>query len=148
MNQQNPLAAKPNTKQNADHPMMLHARTWNHVRQMHPDDIAHKSDRLDYMLPILGELAGNPKVTSKDVIKAAAQAAADGKAEPNEAVQFISQMPDDPAKLQPWLRGLYEANVSAQIHMKAARIQQAQAAQQAPQAAPVTPTSMTPGEAT
>jgi hypothetical protein len=147
MNQQNPLAAKPQTPK-SEHPMMNHARVWRHVQQMHPDDIAAKTDRLDYMLPILGELARNPKVTSKDVIKAAAQAAADGKAEPNEAVQFISQMPDDPAKLQPWLRNLYETNISAQIHMKAARIQQAQAAQQPTQAAPVTPTSMTPGEAT
>ena len=60
-------------------------------------------------------------------------------------------------RIQGWLKGLYAANLSAQVHMKAALMQQAQGAPQgpqqpgsgqpAPQANPVTPTSMTPGVA-
>ena len=105
---------------------MTHAKAWKHVGGMSPDDVASKSKELDYALPILGALAGNPNVTSKDVIKAAANAAADGAIEPSQAVGLISGMPADPDKIQPWLKGLYAANLSAQVHMKAAMLQQAQ----------------------
>jgi hypothetical protein len=100
---------------------------------MDPSDIPAQIAKLDYILPILGGLATNPKVTAKDVIKAAAKEAADGKVPPSEAIKFITQMPADPDKLSPWLRNIYSANLSAVVHMKAAMIQQAQAAQQAPQ---------------
>lgn len=135
---------------------MGHARVWAHVQQMQPEDISSKSDQLEDVLPILGELAGNPKVTSKMVIKASAQASADGKISPDEAVKFISQMPPDPDKLQPWLRTLYAANLAAQVHMKAAMIKASQPLPQVPQPprsapprpnalTPPPPTSMTPG---
>jgi hypothetical protein len=100
---------------------------------MDPSDIPAQIAKLDYILPILGGLATNPKVTAKDVIKAAAKEAADGKVPPSEAIKFITGMPADPDKLSPWLRNLYSANLSAVVHMKAAMIQQAQTAQQAPQ---------------
>ena len=158
MNDPNPLAIHKGAprQQNTD-PMLMHARMWQHVGQMAPNKLQQTSDRTAYALPILGALAGNPDVTAKDVIKAAAQAAADGKVSPSEAVGLISQMPDDPAKVQGWLKGMYAANLSMQVHLKAALMQQAQGAPQgpqqpgpgqpAPQANPVTPTSMTPGVA-
>ena len=121
-----PMAPQP------EHPAMGHARVWQHGGQMDPSDIPAQIAKLDYILPILGGLATNPKVTAKDVIKAAAKEAADGKVPPSEAIKFITQMPADPDKLSPWLRNIYSANLSAVVHMKAAMMQQAQAAQQAP----------------
>ncbi len=116
-------------------PMMIHAKAWQHVNGLPSQDIPAHADRIDYVLPILGALASNPKVTSKMVIKAAAQATADGKVPPSQAVSFISQMPAEPEKLQPWLRQLYAANLSAAVHMKAAMMAEAWRAQQPPQQA-------------
>jgi hypothetical protein len=123
------------------HPMMTHAKTWKHVSGMAPDDVATKSQELDYALPVLGELAADPNVTSKDVIQAAASAAAEGAIEPSQAVQLISGMPDDPTKLQGWLKNLYAVNLSAQVHMKAA-LQQQQARQTAASAPEVAPSQV------
>jgi hypothetical protein len=132
--------AQPLAAPQPDHPAMGHARMWQHVGQMDPGDLPAQIAKLDYILPILGSLATNPKVTAKDVIKAAAKEAADGKVPPSEAIKFITQMPADADKLGPWLRTLYSANLSAVVHMKAAVLQQAQGAQQAPQPAmPATP---------
>jgi hypothetical protein len=50
-------------------------------------------------------------------------------------VDFISRMPEDPAKLGQWLRGLYAANLSAIVHMKAAMMP-APGAPAAPQVPP------------
>lgn len=123
----------PQAAPDPDHPALGHARLWQHVQNMDPGDLPGQIARLDHFLPIIGSLATNPKVTSKDVIRAAAKSAADGNATPSEAVKFITQMPADPDKLQPWLKGLYSANLSAVVHMKATVIQQAQGRQQAPQ---------------
>jgi hypothetical protein len=128
----NPLAsAKPAAPQ--QHPAMMHARIWQHVQQMQPDELAQQIEQNNYAVPILGKLAGDPKVTRKDVIKAAADAAGSGKVPPDQTVSIISQMPDDPTKLQAWLKGLYAANLTALVHMKAAAMpnqQQAVAPQQ------------------
>lgn len=119
-----PMALQP------DHPAMGHARAWQHVGQMDSGDLPAQIAKLDRVLPILGSLATNPKVTAKDVIKAAAKEAADGAVPPSEAIKFITGMPADPDKLQPWLRNLYSTNLSAVVHMKAAMLQQAQGQQQ------------------
>lgn len=126
----NPLA--PNQRPPPDHPAMLHAKMWQHVSGMKPDEHESQSAQMDQLLPILGALANNPKVKARDVIRAAADAAATGKRTPSQAVQFITAMPVEPEKLQGWLRGIYEANLSAQVHMKAAMMQQAQGQPQAP----------------
>lgn len=118
-------------------PMMQHAKIWRHVKGLPPDELGAHVDRTDYVLPILGALASNPKVTSKMVIKAASQAVADQKIPPSQAVQFISQIPAEPEKLQPWLRQLYAANLSAAVHMKAAMMQQA--AHPDPEEQPIAP---------
>lgn len=106
----------------ADHPAKMHAHIWQHVQGMDADTQATKATQLSYGLPILGALASNPKTTRKDVIKAAADAAGVGKLDPSQAVAMISQMPDDPDKLQPWLKGLYATNLSAMVHLKAAQM--------------------------
>ena len=128
----NPLSAAARKPQK-QHPMMMHAMMWKHVAGMHPDSLEGKITQTDALLPILGGLAGNPNVKSKDVIKAAAGAAGDGIVAPDEAVKFITMMPSDPEKLQGWLRGIYAANLSAAVHMKAAALQGAQPQPQAPQ---------------
>ena len=111
---------------------MLHAKMWQHVSGMNPDEHQSNSARMDALLPVLGALANNPKVKPRDVIRAAADAAATGKTTPSGAVKFITAMPSEPEKLQGWLRAFYEANLSAQVHMKAAMMQQAQGQPQAP----------------
>ena len=119
--------------------MMLHARAWQHAQSIHPDELPDKIALGDYAVPILGRLASDPKVSSKDVIKAAAQAAADGKIAPSRAVELIGQIPEDADKVRPWLRGLYAANLSAIVHMKAAALGQPQPAPQPPQSPPPGP---------
>ena len=114
--------------------MMAHAKIWNHVNSMAPDDLKTTFDRVSHAVPILGALASNPNVTSKDVIKAAADAVANVKTSPSQAIAFISKIPDDPAKVQPWLKNLYAQNMAASVHMKAAQMAQQTAAP--PPAAP------------
>ena len=130
MSGSNPLSARPKAQ---DHPAMAHAKMWQHVSSIPAHKLPGMASQMDGLLPVFGALAGNPNVKAKDVIRAAADASARGLASPSEAVKFISSMPSEPDKLQPWLRGVYEANLSAQVHMKAAMAQQAQGA---PQAAP------------
>lgn len=103
----------------------MHANVWQHINSMAPDDQASTMDELKYSLPILGALANNPKTTRKDVIKAAADAAGSGKIDPSKAVSLISQMPDDPTKLQPWLKTMYATDLTAMVHLKAAAMPQA-----------------------
>jgi hypothetical protein len=87
---------------------------------MAPDEVSSKIAELDYAVPIMGALAGNPKVTRKDVIKAAADAQGANKIDAAQAIALISQIPDDPKKVQPWLRQMYAANLTALVHLKAA----------------------------
>jgi hypothetical protein len=148
----NPLARRPVPQSPPMHPMKAHAHVWQQVGKIPPEELPDRIKKVDGNLPIMGELAGNPNVTSKDVIKAASQAAANGTSTPTEAVQFISAMPDDPKKLQGWLKGMYSYAMSAAVHMKAAQMAGAQQAPAAPEPAPAPgspppPTSMTPGEA-
>jgi hypothetical protein len=75
---------------------------------------------MDYGLPILSRLAGDPGVRPKDVIKAVSSAVADGKMQPSAAVATIADMPADPDELRLWLRGRYADALSATVHAKAA----------------------------
>lgn len=122
----NPLSSAPQAGPSAPDPLLVHARLWQHINSMPSHELPAQTDRVNYVLPILGALAGDPKVTSRDVIKAAAQAAADGKVPPSEAVQFISQMPTDQEKLRPWLKQMYTTNLTAAVHLKAAAMKQQQ----------------------
>ncbi len=116
----NPLSSARKAPSQDRHPAHTHAQMWQHVNSMGPDDQASKMQELQHSLPVIGALASNPKTTRKDVIKAAADAAGAGRIDPSMAVSFISQMPDDQTKLQGWLKGIYAANLSAMVHLKAA----------------------------
>jgi hypothetical protein len=136
----NPLSGRvPNApgRPKNEHPQMMHAKMWQHVSGMEPGAMASAMQKTAATLPLIGSLAANPKVTSKDVIKAAAEAAATGHIQPSDAVKFITNMPAEPDHLRPWLRSMYQANLSAMVHMKAAAMAPPQQAmpQQAPQAA-------------
>jgi hypothetical protein len=156
----NSLRPIPKAPQTTMHPLKAHAAIWHHVSQMPQDQLADKTRQADYAIPILAELSGNPDVKPRDVIKAAAQAAADGMMSPSDAVGFITKMPQDPDKLRPWLRQMYAVQMTAAVHMKAAQMKagtlpipqveaakaQAQPAAQPPDASPV-PTAEAPEEA-
>ena len=129
----NPLESRRTAASQAPHPALQHARLWAHAQSLSPDQLASGTDLVSYVTTLLGALAANPKVTSKDVVKAAAQAAADGKVSPSKAVEFLSSMPSKPEDLRPWLKNLYVTNMTALVHMKAAAMAGAPAA---PQAAP------------
>lgn len=135
----NPLASARATPPAApEHPMQRHANMWKAIQSMPPDSLAANAALIDHVLPLQGALAGNPKVTAKDVIKAWTGLVADGKVDASQAVATISEMPADPEKLKPWLRQRYENTLSLAVHVKAALLRQAQQATQQP-AQPVQP---------
>lgn len=134
----NPLASRrPRPAEKKDDPMMRHAQVWQHI-ETHPGDVLHQHVAfMDYALPIMGRLAGNPDVKAKDVIKALSGAVADGKMDASKAVGTLADMPADSEKLRPWLREKYADALATTVHAKAALMRQG--AMQAPgqQAAPV-----------
>lgn len=131
----NPLASARATPPAAEpHPLQRHAELWKHVNAHPPEALQAHVQFADYALPILGKLAGDPKVNAKEVIKAVSSAVADGKMDPSKAVAVISQMPADDDKLKPWLRERYADMLGITVHAKAALLQQAEQ-----QAAPVQP---------
>jgi len=115
----NPLATRAQPPP-VDPALMRHAQMWKAMHGQEPDALHKAVQTLDYGLPILGALAGNPKTTAKDVIKATSGAVADGKLAPSAGVAFITQMPADPDKLHGWLRDKYASNLAAAVHAKAA----------------------------
>lgn len=143
--------AKPKTvaAPKGDHPMMAHAKIWQHVNGMDPAQVPDKISALTYGLPIIGSLAHKANVTRKDVIKAASDATGEGKLAASQAIDIISGMPDDPKDLRPWLRNLYAFNLTALVHLKAAQMSSQQSVAPAqpgpaptaapPQAAPAMP---------
>jgi hypothetical protein len=121
----NPLmqAAKaPMPTMQKEHPAMGHAKAWQAVQQIPPDELAARTDRLDKTLPLLGKLASDPKVNFRKVVKVAAKAAADHSIPAAEIVKFISDLPTDEKKIAPFLRNLYAMNMSGLVHMKAAML--------------------------
>lgn len=139
----NPLASRrPRPAEAKPDPMHRHAQVWQHIEQQ-PADILHQHVAfMDYALPVLGRLAGDPNVKAKDVIKALSGAVADGKMEPAKAVSNLSDMPADPEKLRPWLREKYADALATTVHAKAALMKQgamAGPAQAAPAVAPAAP---------
>ncbi len=127
----NPLASRNAPREAPDPALLQHAQIWQHMHSQPTDDLHQKIATIDYGLPIMGRLAGNPKTTAKDVIRAVSQTVADQKLSPSAGVALISQMPADPDKLRPWLQQQYAINLAAAVHAKAALLARAQ-----PQAAP------------
>ena len=128
---------------------MAHAKLAAFAHGMPTEQLPGKTDLTSYVTPILGTLAGDPKVTSKDVVKAAAGAVADGKIAASDAVKFLSGVPEDPDQLRPWLKSLYSANMTALVHMKAAMMKNsAPAPVQPPVAGPPASPQAVPAPAT
>jgi hypothetical protein len=115
--------------------MRRHAEVWQHIERQTPDILRQHVDFMDYALPIIGRLAGDPDVTAKDVIKAMSAAVADGQMEPSKAVATLANMPADPDKLRPWLKDRYADALATTVHAKAALMRQAAAPVAAPVAA-------------
>jgi hypothetical protein len=99
---------------------MRHAQLWRHVDGQSHDILKDHVAFMDYALPIMGRLAGDPSVKPKDVIKALSEAVADGKMEPAKAVANLADMPADQDKLQPWLKAKYADALTTTVHAKAA----------------------------
>jgi hypothetical protein len=127
--------------------MLRHAQLFQHIEQQSPETLQKHVGFMDYALPIMGRLAGNPDVTAKDVIKALSGAVADGQMEPAKAVANLADMPNEPDKLRPWLKEKYADALATTVHAKAALLRQGAmqaagqpaapaTAQAAPQAAP------------
>lgn len=89
--------------------------------QIHPDDLPKHIDDANYVLPILGSLARDPKVTRKDVVKAMSRAMADGKFTATEAIEMLSQVPSSPEQLRAWLRQKYQHLIVGAVHLNAAQ---------------------------
>lgn len=129
----NPLATRRAQREQAKpHPMMRHAQLWQHINNQPADVLDQHVRTMDYVLPVLGGLAADPKVTAKDVMKAMSNAVADKIIDPTSAVQTISQMPADPDKLRTWLREKYADYVTTTVHAKAAQMRAAPAAPASP----------------
>ena len=133
----NPLASRrPRPATAPPDPLLRHAQLWQHVNNQTSEILRQHVVQTDYILPVLGALAGDPDVTAKDVIKAVTSAVAEGKMDPSKAVANIADMPADPDKLRPWVKDRYATALATTVHAKAALLRQAPAPQ-APQAAPV-----------
>ncbi len=89
--------------------------------QIRPEDLPKHIEDANYVLPILGGLARNPKVTRKDVVKAVSGAMADGKFTATEAIELLSQVPSAPEQLRAWLRMKYQHLITGAIHLNAAQ---------------------------
>ena len=136
----NPLASRrPRPAEPEPDPMHRHAHIWQHIEQQPVDALHQHVAFMDYALPILGRLAGDPNVKAKDVIKALSGAVADGKLPPSQAVANLANMPADPEKLRPWLREKYADSLATTVHAKAALMRQGEVpgpGQAAPEGAP------------
>jgi hypothetical protein len=139
----NPLASRrPRPAEPKDNPMLRHAQVWQHIERQTPATLQSHVDFMDYALPIIGRLAGDPDVTAKDVIKALSGAVADGKMEASKAVANLADMPADADKLRPWLKEKYADSLATTVHAKAALMRQG--AMQAPGQTPVAASPVPP----
>ncbi len=121
----NPLASRrPRPAEQKPDPMHRHAQIWQHIEQQTPDTLQRHVSFMDYALPIMGRLAGNPDVKAKDVIRALSGAVAEGHMEPSKAVANLADMPSDPDQLRPWLREKYAEALATTVHAKAALMRQ------------------------
>lgn len=111
---QNAMTAAP-----AQRPQPPSAGAYIQSLGLSPADVAKHVSLADYAAKEFGALARNPDVTHKDVINSAGQAVADGQITPTQAVQMLSQVPQDPDKLKPWLDAQYAGHLTAAVHLKA-----------------------------
>jgi hypothetical protein len=84
-----------------------------HLRSLPPDKLAREADRSDYMVHSYGTLARKPNLTMKDVISAAGQAIADGKATPEEATKEVTGLPQNPQALRAAIQQRFQGMIIA-----------------------------------
>lgn len=92
--------------------------------QIHPDDLPQHVAQANYMLPLLGALAKDPKVTRKDVVKAVSGIMGDGRMTAGEAIDLLSKVPSNPDQLRAWLREKYSHLITGAVHLNATHLLQ------------------------
>lgn len=80
-------------------------------------DLAVK--RTQHLQNGLGILMANPNATQQDYINLGAQAVKDGTATPSQTVQYLQQMPSDPAQLQAWGKQKWLQSLDDDAQLKA-----------------------------
>ena len=119
----NPLVAgRKSGAQPKPHPMMAHAQMWHAVNSMDAGHLAEVTQKTENLIGPLGALAHKPNLKRTDVIKAAADAAGAGHLSASDAVDFISQLPDKPEELKPFIMNRYAMSLTALVHAKAAQM--------------------------
>ena len=74
-----------------------------------PQQMLQGLQRANYITKELAGLAHNPDVTRKDVVRATSDAVGTRHISAEEGIRFLSQMPEDPQHLRPWLQQQYQA---------------------------------------
>jgi hypothetical protein len=87
--------------------------------QPSPQDIVKGLDRVNYAVTELGKLAGDKSVTRKDVVRATADAVGARKIGAEEGIKFISDMPEKPEQVRPWLQQKYHAALVGAVALHA-----------------------------
>jgi hypothetical protein len=120
-----------------------------HFAQMDlpPQAIAQGITRANYLTAELARLAGNPTVNRKDVVKATADAVGAHRIEAAEGIQFISQMPEKPEQLRPWLQQQYQSALVGAVALHAHAHQVVNGAAQGPPGGAPAPGAAMPGPA-
>jgi hypothetical protein len=103
------------------------------AQQIPPGEVDKRIGDVMYAYNEFSKLASDPDATTKDLIKATADAVGKGKAKPEMAVGMLSSAPDDPKKLHDWLQSQALMHLSALVHLKMMKLQNA--AQAHPQGA-------------
>jgi hypothetical protein len=98
-------------QQAPQNPNPMTAAIAQHLKSLPPAKLARESDRADYMVHSYGTLARKPDLTLKDVISAAGQAIADGKATPEEATKEVSGLPQNPQALRAAIQQRFQAMI-------------------------------------
>jgi hypothetical protein len=98
--------------------------------QPSPHALVQGISRIDYLAATVGKLAGNPDVNRKDVVKATADAVGARRIGAEEGITFISQMPEKPEHVRPWLQQKYPMLLVGAVALKAHAHQMVNAASQ------------------
>ncbi len=87
--------------------------------QLNPQALVQGISRMDYLTTELAKLAGNANVSRKDVVKATADAVGARRVGAEEGITFISQMPEKPEQVRPWLQQQYHKALVESVALKA-----------------------------
>lgn len=97
---------------------------------MTPEAVVQGIQRSNYLTAELGRLAGKGGVSRKDVVKATADAVGARRIGAEEGIRFISQMPEKPEQVRPWLQQQYHGALVGAVALHAHAHQMVGAASQ------------------